>query len=363
MPIRMLSACMRVLLSTTVLLASTRAMADGLVKGPLKYEGSLAESSQEAIIIVTNDRNDGLATEDLILKISVKGEADHFAWVIPFPSTPAVEKAEAQLFRELFDYVEHRLDSQRKTKKKIFGHMGGFGGEAGVDVLSREIVGSFDVAVVRENVPGRLNQWLDQKGYQRIDNGEEVIGFYRERHYVFACVKVRDAQLVGDTAAELHPLRFTFTTGGRDGIYFPMKMTGLQEDPFNVNLYVFYRTWLNGDLNRLGFVKRGFTLRYRDGDSGRYRPTTGKLWSQPKTDPFLKDAADHIPTVATFFAELYPDERFYLTNLQAYRLDPASIRDWRTDLWLFPHYANPRFIPYDMRRGGPATYRPNVKSN
>ena len=363
MVIRTLCPCAAVLLGTILLFQSVQAMADGLVKGPAKYEGSLAEKSQEAIIIVTNPSDGGPATEDLILKISVKGAVDRFAWVIPFPNRPVAEKADAQLFKELFDYVEYRLDSQRKIKRKIFGGMGGFGGESGVDVLSRKIVGSYDVAVVRENDPGTLNRWLGEEGYQRIDNGEDVIKFYREKGYVFACVKVSDAQLTGDTAIELHPLRFTFVTGGRDGIYFPMKMTGLQQEPFDVNLYVFYRAWLNDDLNKLGYVKRGFSLRYRDWDGRRDRPNAGKIWSQPKSDPFLKDAADRIPTVAKLFADLHPNERFYLTNIQAFRLDPSTVKDWPNDLWLFPYYRNPRFKPFDARRGGPATGRVNVKDN
>jgi hypothetical protein len=36
-------------------------------------------------------------------------------------------------------------------------------------------VGSYDVAVVRENEQGTLNQWLDKEGYQQIDNGEELL--------------------------------------------------------------------------------------------------------------------------------------------------------------------------------------------
>ena len=361
MVIRMYCIFAAVLSGTIVTLPSVQAVADGMVKGPAKYEGSLAESSQEAVIIVTNPPDDGPATEDLILKISVKGEVDRFAWVIPFPNPPVVEKADAQLFKELFDYVEYRLDSQRKSKKRSFGGMGGFGGDGGVDVLSREIVGSYDVAVVRENEQGTLNQWLDKEGYQQIDNGEDVIRFYREKGYVFACVKVSDAQLTADTAIELHPLRFTFLTGGRDGIYFPMKMTGLQQEPFDVNLYVFYRAWLNDDLNKFGYVKRGFSRKYRDWDGPRDRPNAGKLWSEPKIDPFLRNAADRIPTVAKLFAELHPGERFYLTNIQASRLEPSIVKAWPDDLWLFPYYRKPHFLPYDTRPGGPAAAWTNAK--
>jgi hypothetical protein len=261
-------------------------------------------------------------------------------------------------FEELFDYVEYRLRAQRDLKKKKLGGGigGGFlGGDQGVDVLSREIVGSYDVAVVRENVPGMLNEWLEKEGYQRIDHAEDVIELYRQKGYVFACVKVSNAQLKADTPIDLHPLRFTFLTGGRDGIYFPMKMTGLQNAPFDVNLYVFYGAWLNDRLNKFGYENRGFRRKYRDWDSPRCRPNAGKLWSQPVADPFLQDAANRIPTVSNLFAELHHGKRFYLTNIQAFHLEPAMVRAWPDDLWLFPYYTKPRFIPYDARRGGPAS--------
>ena len=65
---------------------------------------------------------------------------------------------------------------------------------------------------------------------------------------MFACIKVSSEALESERSVDSHPLRFTFKTGGRDGIYFPMKMTGLQSDPFDVNLYVFYRFWINDKL-------------------------------------------------------------------------------------------------------------------
>jgi hypothetical protein len=154
--------CVVVVLAAIVVARPSQLAADGFLKGPREYKGSLEERSQEAVIIMTSDH--GKATEDMILKITVEGEVDQFAWVIPFPNQPKVNKADAALFKELFDYVQKRLQTQRKTKGK--GSMGGgFGATGGVEVLSREIVGSYDVAVVRENLAGTLNQWLEKEGY------------------------------------------------------------------------------------------------------------------------------------------------------------------------------------------------------
>jgi hypothetical protein len=131
-------------------------------------------------------------------------------------------------------------------------------------------------------------------------------------------------------------------------------MTGLQTQPFDVNLYVFYRAWLNDRLNRYGYEQRGFQRRYRDWDSPRCKPNVGKNWSRPQSDPFLQSAHHHIPTVAKLFQDLHPDQRYYLTNIQAFDLDPGEVRNWADDLWLFPYYVNTGFIPYDARPGGVA---------
>jgi hypothetical protein len=325
------------------------------------YQGSLQERAQEAIIVFQGSQTRGEAVEDLILKVRVEGEIDSFAWVIPFPSQPSVHKESPMLFQELHHYVEAQLArlselrSERSLKAKKDKAEGAKGSEpAPVAVLFREVVGSYDVATVRENVAGGLQQWLGAEGYQPLPDAEDVIGFYRNKGYVFACIKVANTFLSRKQSVDLHPLRFTFQTGGRDGIYFPMKMTGLQEKPFDVNLHVFYRFWINDDVSKYGFVHRGFELRYRDWDTPACEANGGKAYSSPSSDPLLKPQARHLPTLTDLFRKLHPGERYYLTSIQARQLQPASVRDWNDDLWLFPYYTGSKRVPYDVREGGPA---------
>ena len=152
---------------------------------------------------------------------------------------------------------------------------------------------------------------------------------------------------------DLHPLRFKFETGGRGGIYFPMKMTGLQSTSFDANLYVFYKSWLNANLNRFGFEERGFHLDYRDWDTEDCKANAGKAWDEPEEDPLLAGAASIIPHVRGLFKTSYPGQRFYLTRLHAYGLEPATVRHWPDDLWLFPHYAELDRVPFDAQKFGP----------
>jgi hypothetical protein len=290
-----------IILCPIALLALAAAvLADGMVKPPIEYRaepyaGSLEETSQEAILIFHPGDAETSASQDLILKISVAGE-----------------------------------------------------------VIERKVVGSYDLAILRVKQRGALNQWLFDQGFQPVADADDVLDFYREQGFVYACMKVSDAALAAGSTVELHPLRFTFDTGGCDGIYFPMRLTGLQNEPFDVNLYVFYDKWINDKLNEFGYTQRGFELKWRDYDSRRCTPNAGKLWASPADDAYLAPYAEDLPTVAALFGRLHPDNRYYLTNIQARQLDPKDVRRWPGALWLFPYYTNRKFVPYDARPGGAA---------
>ncbi|GAB4142337.1 MAG: hypothetical protein Tsb009_12560 [Planctomycetaceae bacterium] len=339
-----------------ITLVGDACFADGKVQRPRNYSGTLEERGQEAIIIFQAGDENRSAVEDMILKIRVAGSVDNFAWIVPFPKTPTIKKADAKLFRELFNYVEARRIRRYKGEKTGWGKSADKKRlHSGVQVLSREVVGSYDVAVVQETQANSLNQWLEENGYQPLEHANDVLKFYREKKYVFACIKVDRAQLKERKTVDLHPLRFTFKTGGQDGIYFPMKLTGLQSDPFDVNLYVFYRYWLNDSLSKFGYEHRGFSLRYRDWDSPQCEANAGKAYSAPKSDPFLQSYARYFPTLTKLMQASYPGERFYLTNIQARGLKPDAVRNWADDLWMFPYYTNRARVPIDARPGGVAS--------
>jgi hypothetical protein len=336
--------------------------ADGMMVKPVvppgQYAGSVEERAQEAILIFHGSEAPGGAVEDMILKVRVAGDVRSFGWVIPFPAEPVMAKEDPALFKELHDYVEARLYARRRIASKGAARPAAAPmadeSRAPVQVIVRKVVGSYDIAVVREHVAGGLAAWLEREKFQKVEDPDDVIGFYRRKGYVFACLKVSEAALEKDRPVDLHPVRFTFKTGGRDGIYFPMKMTGLQRAAFDVNLHVFYKAWVNDKLSKYGYVHRGFRLRYRDWDTSACVPNGGKAWSAPGTDPFLKDLAARIPVVTRLFQKLHPGERYYLTSIQARGLRPDDVRHWSDDLWLFPYYVDTSFVPFDARPGGPA---------
>ncbi len=338
-------------------LGAPRARGDGMLVPPKDYKGSLEERAQEALILFHAGDEKRPATEDLILKIRVEGDAASFAWVVALPDEPTTAPEDGKLFEELHRYVQAQLArakadrSVKSTETKSAPAPAG----AAVEVISRKDVGSYDVAVVREKEPGTLNAWLADNGYRRVEGADDLFEWYRKKNYVFACVRVNAAAREKGAAADLHPLRFTFATGGRDGVYFPMRLTGLQSSRFDVNLYVLYGKWLNDRLNGFGYAHRGFTLSWRDYDSPQCEPNAGKRWSDPGHDPYLASFAYLVPEVAKLCQKLHPGERYYLTNLKAFSLDPSHVRDWSDDLWLFPYYTDPKVVPHDARKDGPAS--------
>lgn len=329
--------------------------ADGMVIPPIQYKGSLNETSQEAILIFHKGTEQQPSSQDMILKITVQGETKDFGWVVPLPNVPETGKADVAMFKELHDYVQAR---QPRTPKAPGAFKNGIDAKTeaapAAQLIKREIVGSYDVAIVKEKKAGGLKNWLDENQFQAPENAEDLIAFYRQKNYVFACMKVSDAELNKGASADLHPIRFRFTTGGRDGIFFPMRMTGLQKEKFNLNLYVFYDKWVNDRLSRFGYMHKGMSLRWRDFDSRSCTPNAGKLWSNPEKDPYLKHYARIFPTVTDYMQEHFPNNRYYLTNVYAYNLNPKTVLDWEDDLWMFPYYTDKRFVPYDARDGGPA---------
>ena len=333
------------------------AYGDGKVIRPIRYMGVLEEEAQDAIIVFRPGTAEKKSQQDLVLQIRVRGDIKQFAWVVPLPEAPKTSKEDANLFKELKRYVRARLRSRiRKPTARSSPNKTAAASkkDKGVEVISREVVGSYEVSVVKEHQAGTLNKWLVKNGYQALKDAEDVLSFYRKQGYVMVCIKVSNAALKKDKGVDLHPLRFTFSPGGQDGMFFPMKLTGLQNATFNVNLYVFYDKWINDRLSPYGFVHQGFKRIWRDYDGSNCTPNAGKLWSAPQSDPYLRSWAHIFPTVQKYFKKHHPNRRFYLTNIFAANLKPQVVRKWKGDLWMFPYYTDSSVIPTDAQKGGPA---------
>jgi hypothetical protein len=184
------------------------------------------------------------------------------------------------------------------------------------------MVGNYDIAVVEETAPGGLNGWLEQNGFQTLP--EEVVTFCSGKGWVYTAIKVNEAAGTGERV--LHPLHFRFRPDREDAMVYPMKISGTQNAPMDVNLYVFSSSWINVDTDENGTLASGFDARYKEPDSHD--------WSKSDNEP----EATQLVRVRQFFLKHHAGESFYLTNIHREQLDPAALRGWADDLYITSDY-------------------------
>ncbi|NLF32451.1 MAG: DUF2330 domain-containing protein [Planctomycetes bacterium] len=277
----------RCLVVVAVLLsAGAVAMADGKFFSLPAYPAVPSIPSQAALIVY----RDGVET--LIVSSSVRSDSPELGWVLPLPAQP-LEMIEADagilpslrwclrpgiitdhkrwvmagklglLFGAVLLGVAlrrrclvRRRDAQRRPQwvgglaeavlvtlvfllvYSLFSPtlgvrtLGLAGGVAGVDVVSEQRVGIYDVAVLQARGATPLDEWLAANGLQTLDEASlPVVNDYVARGWCF--VVARLAHEAGTAAA--HPIAARFRA---DRPVFPMKLTALAASTTQVDLYV-----------------------------------------------------------------------------------------------------------------------------
>ncbi len=154
------------------------------------------------------------------VQIAYQGPPTEFGWLLPAPDDVEVDQSSEELFQLLDrsfaprfilqtefgagcdDWLNDRADFDSAPAPNAGG-----GGEEGVQVLSREAVGPFDVAKLRVEGVSDLRDWLDANGYQIPEATDEKLAPYVDRGAAFVAVKL----LPGRDAGDISPLRLSFT--------------------------------------------------------------------------------------------------------------------------------------------------------
>jgi Uncharacterized protein conserved in bacteria (DUF2330) len=262
----------RVLAMGFLLLLPIGALADGKMMSA--FPANVTMPDQQALIHFTN------GTERLVIETRFTGAGTNFAWVVPLPSQPVVEAATTGLFPTLrylfqpriihkvppyyvgflmaigsvaFLYATARARGWETVIGLLFGlpflglsllllsvfaHPGGPMGsapEGAVSILDRRVVGVFDTMTLTSHDPKALQNWLRENGFALSADTAPVIESYVKQGWVFVTAKVR-RDLPGLQTSTPHPLSFTFKT--KRPVY-PMRLTGINNGPLSVELYVF----------------------------------------------------------------------------------------------------------------------------
>ncbi len=262
------------LLLTCILCLRQLCFADGKVFPPVAFPANVTIPDQRALIHFTN------GTERLVIETRFSGAGTNFAWVVPLPAQPVIEEATTGLFptlQYLFrPQIKHNvpryylgfllaagfivlvrwgtrsvwngflvallvafiavilLPGLAMSKAKSAG-MGSSAADSEVSILDRKLVGIFETTTVASTNPTALQTWLRENGYAVATNSESVIADYVKEGWVFVATKVRRDKAESETSTP-HPLSFTFKTAKP---VYPMRLTGVDNGPLSVELYVF----------------------------------------------------------------------------------------------------------------------------
>ncbi len=265
----------RIILSLLLFCLPIAVLADGMVIPTIAFPAQVTIPDQRALICFSN------GTERLVIETRFTGEGTNFAWVMPLPSQPVIEEATTGLFPTLqylfrpeivHDVPRYYIGILlvlgivymlwRSSQSVWNGFVAAFlillvlvlaamllpalsvATKAGmssatlaetVSVLDRKLVGIFETTTISSHDPKALVNWLHEGGFSLSTNAGPVVASYVKDGWVFVATKIRrdDAKL--DTSTP-HPLSFTFKT---DKPVYPMRLTGVDNDRLNVELYVF----------------------------------------------------------------------------------------------------------------------------
>lgn len=160
------------------------------------------------------------ATLHMHVRITYQGPPTEFGWLLPTPPDVEVELSSEQLFLDLDTgfaprfVLQTEIDDGCGFDRAAGGNFDGGapvaedGGGGGVQVLSREPVGPFDVAVLQAETIEDLRGWLDGNGYQIPEQTDEKLAPYLDLGAAFVAVKLLPDRESGD----ISPLRLSFTS-------------------------------------------------------------------------------------------------------------------------------------------------------
>lgn len=224
-----LAAIVGLLVAATPQLVS----ADG---GVIALEFQDVQMPAQKAILVFNEEN---GHEDLILSVALLGGSEA-AWVVPVPSLPEVKAASPEWFEQLSELTAPKIETRTVRTgwpcgAEVCMCTSSVEVEAGVELISREQVGIYDVSILSADEPGMLLDWLNENGYAFPEEAGPLLESYvQEGGWYFVAARVlpgENATLDGD----VQPLWFSFDA---EQPVYPMRMTALMKGWVDVLIYV-----------------------------------------------------------------------------------------------------------------------------
>ncbi|MFI6014022.1 DUF2330 domain-containing protein [Streptomyces sp. NPDC051243] len=187
--------------------------------------------------------------EQIVMRLTVHGDAERVAWIMPVPRRATVRLGDPALFDELHDVTAplHRerrhfwprdddwplltgdASSERRRPRPPWAAAG-----PPVDVVGRQRLGPFDVARLTATDPGALDGWLDSNGFALPPALDGALRPYVQKRWEYVTVKLTPQTTGTPLTGTLDPLHLTFRT---DEPVYPMRLSRLADTPQSLGLY------------------------------------------------------------------------------------------------------------------------------
>ncbi|MCT9087897.1 DUF2330 domain-containing protein [Streptomyces sp. ASQP_92] len=185
-------------------------------------------------------------SEQIVMRLTVDGNAPQAAWIMPVPSRATVKLGDRRLFEEL-----ERLSAPVHRTRTYFWPRGGdwplardrgvgdgaprAAAKPPVEVVGRERLGPFDVARLTASDPTALRDWLSHNGFQLPPALSTELRPYVDQKWEYVAIRLAPDQPGRTLGGPLDPLSLSFAS---DRLIYPMRLSRLAKTPQNLNLYV-----------------------------------------------------------------------------------------------------------------------------
>ncbi|MDX3640964.1 DUF2330 domain-containing protein [Streptomyces sp. MB09-02B] len=188
--------------------------------------------------------------EQIVMSLTVSGDARTAAWIMPVPNRATVELGDAALFDQLdeetapvYEKREYFWPRSDDWPFDMFEGDGAVGDAAPgdprseVDVVGRERLGPFDVARLTATDSGALGDWLEENGFRLPDRLDTALEPYVRQQWEYVAIRLAPEDSAGGTplSGTLDPLHLTFAS---DELVYPMRLSRLATTPQALGLYV-----------------------------------------------------------------------------------------------------------------------------
>ncbi|MGW8728953.1 DUF2330 domain-containing protein [Streptomyces sp. NPDC055808] len=184
--------------------------------------------------------------EQIVMRLTVDGNAPRAAWIMPVPSRATVKLGD----RALFDQVAELSEPVHRTRSYFWPRDGDWpfaknravadgtpraGAKPPVEVVGRERLGPFDVARLTASDPTALRDWLARNGFQLPPALATELRPYVERKWEYVAIRLAPDRAGQTLGGPLDPLSLSFAS---DRPVYPMRLSRLAKTPQTLNLYV-----------------------------------------------------------------------------------------------------------------------------